>query len=218
MTRSYAKPLVIITAIVAIAASVVAVALTPSDKLPKAVKIDTTTHPVLGNPKAPVKIVIFEDLKCPVCKIYSNTVFPKIKQKYIDTGIANYSMVTLAFLPGSIPAGNAALCLFHQNKKYFFPFVEYVYKNQPPETQDWATIPNLLKYAKASVPQADSQKLSNCIFMNEHTPTLQANLKKAAKVMNNQVATPSLYINGRLVRPLTMKRVDTLVKAAQQGQ
>lgn len=216
MAKSLIKPLVIITAIVAIVVSVLAVALSPRIKLPQAVNIPTNGQPTLGNKNAPVQIVAFEDLKCSNCMRYNNALFPKIKKKYIDTGIAKYTMIVVAFIPGSIPAANAALCLYHQNKSFYFPFVKYLYQHQPPEQNDWATIPTLLKFAKAAVPQANLSTLSNCIFASGHSNTIDTNFKLGMKIMNNQLATPTLYVNGMIVDPLTMKRVGQLITAAKQ--
>lgn len=216
MAKSYLKPVVIVTAIAAIIVSVLAVALTSQTKLPKPVRIATAGNPTFGNKNARVQLVAFEDLKCGNCKIYNNTLLPKIKKKYIDTGIAKYTMIVVAFIPGSIPAANAALCLYHQNKNFYFPFVKYLYQHQPPEQDNWATIPSLLKFAKTSVPQANLQKLSNCIFASEHTDTINANFKLGMKIMHGQLATPTLYVNGMIVQPLTMKRLDQLISAATQ--
>jgi len=210
------RPLIIITAIVAIVVSVLAVALTPQTKLPKPVNIPTTGQPILGSSSAPITIVAFEDLKCGNCKRYNNLLFPKIKKKYIDTGIAKYTMVIVAFIPGSIPAANAALCLYHQDKSFYYSFIKYLYANQPPEQDNWATIPTLLKFAKASTPKANLKALSNCIFASQHTDKISANFKLGMKIMNGRLATPTLYVNGMIVQPLTMKRIDQLIAAARQ--
>ncbi|WP_304985228.1 thioredoxin domain-containing protein [Coxiella-like endosymbiont] len=71
---------------------------------------------------SPSKILNFEDLKYFNCAWFSNELLPIIKKKYIDKGIAKYSLITLAFLLGSILAGNVALYLYEQNENYFFPF------------------------------------------------------------------------------------------------
>ena len=217
MEKSYSKPLVIVTIIMAILVSVLAVALTPQTKLPTPIAINATGQPTMGKANAPVHIVAFEDLKCSNCKRFNDTYFQTIKKEYIATGIAKYTMITLAFIPGSIPAGNAALCLYNQNKNYFFPFVQYVYDRQPPEEENWATIPTLLKFAKSSVPKANLTALSNCIFTDTHTQTLENNLNLAASIMN-PVETPTVYVNGRIVQPLTMNQIKILVDAAQEGR
>ncbi len=213
MTKTLVKPLVLLTTAIAFVASVLTIALTPSSA--KALPIDTTGQPTLGNAQAPAHIVVFEDLKCPNCRELSVAIFPQIKKKYIDTGKAKYTLILLAFIPGSIPAGNAALCLRDQNEAYFFPFVEYLYRHQPSEEKDWATLPTLLKFAHSAAPNANLQKLSNCIFTNTHTATLKNNLNLAAKLMGNQVETPTVYVNGQMVRPLTMEKIETLIQAAQ---
>ncbi len=179
------------------------------------VKIDTTGQPTIGNANAPVQIVAFEDLKCVNCKHFNNQLYPKIKKKYIDTGIARYTFINLAFIPGSLPAANAARCLYKQNKSYYFPFVEYIYHHQPGEEVDWATISKLLQFAKAAAPKADLNQLSTCIITGKYNDFMQNNLKMATKIMQGQVATPAIYIGGRKLESLSMDQVDTLVTAAK---
>ncbi|ATN74315.1 dihydromonapterin reductase [Coxiella burnetii] len=213
MQKTFVKPLVLITVVIALTMSAIALALSKPAAL-KATTIDTKGQPTLGNPAAPVHIVAFEDLKCPNCARFNVEVLPAIKKKYINTGVAKYILITLAFLPGSPPAGNAALCLYKQNKNYFFPFVSYLYQHQPDETQNWATIPRLLQFARNSVPQANMKQLSNCIFSSRYSGALQKNLKIAEKTMN-PVATPAVYVNGVNVEPLTQKRLEALIKGAR---
>lgn len=215
MKKISSKILVSATLAIALAVSAVAVALTPKENMPKAVHIDTSGQPTLGKDSAPVHIVVFEDLKCPNCADYSNTLFPKIKKKYIDTGIAKYTFVTLAFLSGSAPAGNAALCLNGQDSKFFFPFIEYLYKHQPPEDQDWATVPNLLSMARKAVPQANLKTLSDCILTNQYNPVLYTNLQLASGIMD-PVATPAVYVNGMPVNPLSEKNIERLINYAKK--
>lgn len=189
----------------------------PNIKAPKPVQIDTQHQPLMGNPRAKIHFVAFEDLKCVNCKRFNNTLFKKIKKKYIDTGKANYTMINLAFIPGSLPAANAARCLFKQNKKYFYPFVEYVYAHQPPEDENWATIPTLLQYVKnADVKGVDMNRLGQCMVEGRYNGFINKNFKLAKKVMGDTVATPTLYINGMPVNPLTMDRVNALVKVAEK--
>lgn len=185
-------------------------------ELPRSVHIDTTNQPTIGNATAPVQMVAFEDLKCFNCMRYETTLFSKIKQKYIDTGKARYTFINLAFIPGSMPAANAAQCVYAQNKELFFPFVEYIFSHQPPEEQDWATIPNLIELA-SHVPGVNKEKFSECLIASPYVDSINNNLNQAIKIMGGEVATPSLFINGRPVEPLTLERVDAMVKAMGQN-
>lgn len=182
--------------------------------LPKPVVISTKGQPTLGSSQAKIHIIAFEDLKCSNCARFNNTLFPKIRKKYINTGIAKYTMINLAFIPGSLPAANAARCVYEQNKEAFFPYVEYIYHNQPPENQDWATIPHLLNIA-SRFKAINTDKLGTCLVESPYDQFIKNNLSLAAKLMNGQVATPTIYVNGILVSPLTMdqfKRVISSVK------
>ena len=111
--------------------------------LPLPQKIDLTGQPSLGQASAPIDIVLFEDLKCFNCMRFYHTVLPALKARYIETGVARLHVITLAFIPGSLPAANAALCAYTQRPDFFFKFIDQIYENQPPENEDWATIPKL---------------------------------------------------------------------------
>lgn len=183
--------------------------------LPKPVSIDTRNQPTTGNPNAKIHLIAFEDLKCANCARFNNTLFPYIEKTYIDTGKAKYTMINLAFLQGSLPAANAARCIYQQNKKLFFSFVKYVYTHQPPENENWATIPRLLDFAN-NISGINTNKLSNCLINNNYNQFFQNNMKLAAKLMKDNVATPSLYINGVLVRPLTKKRFKAVIRSMEK--
>lgn len=189
--------------------------LQPKPKLPKAVQIDTSNQPTIGNPNAKVHIVAFEDLKCFNCKRFNQLFFPIIKKRYINTGIAKYTMITLAFIPNSVPAANAARCIYAQNKSFFFPFVKYVYNHQPPEEKNWATIPTLLHFA-SNIKGVNEKALAQCMIENRYKNVIHNNLKIAENIMN-PVATPSIFVNGRIVSPLNLKRLSTLVETAAQS-
>jgi protein-disulfide isomerase len=173
--------------------------------LPKAVTINTKDQPVLGNKDAKLNIVAFEDLKCSNCMRYNVTVFPKIFNQYIQPGKANYTMITLAFIPGSMPAANAGRCIYDQNPNAYWNYVKYVYAHQPPENQNWATIPNLMLIA-SHLKEVNSDKLAQCLVKSPYTETINNNLKILKGIMKPPVGTPAVYINGVKVEPLTIER------------
>ncbi len=45
---------------------------------------------VLGKPGAPVTIIEYVSLACPICRVFHGQVMPKIKKAYIDTGKVLY--------------------------------------------------------------------------------------------------------------------------------
>ena len=46
----------------------------------------------LGSPTAPVTVIEYASMTCPHCAAFENTVFPKLKEKYIDTGNVRFIM------------------------------------------------------------------------------------------------------------------------------
>ena len=184
-------------------------------KLPPAVTIDTSNQPTIGNPKSKIHIVAFEDLKCMNCKRYSTEIFPKIKKAYIDTNKAQYTFFNLAFLPGSSIAATTARCLYDQKDQYFFAFTDYVYHHQGLESNNWITIPTMLDYA-SKIKGVDQKKLADCVIKSPYEQQLKNNLKIASKIMGDVVATPTVYINGIKVNPLSFDQFKKIYNLVSQ--
>lgn len=178
--------------------------------LPKPIAINTTDQPTLGSAKATVQIVAFEDLKCSNCARFNKDLMPYIKKHFIDTGIAKYTMINLAFIDGSMPAANAARCVYTQNNALFFDFTDYLFQHQPPENENWATIPALLNMAN-QIKGINTNQLAACLVKSPYDHFIKENLKQAMTVMNGNVATPTLYINGIVVNPLTKAQINKIV-------
>lgn len=184
-------------------------------ELPKPVVINTQHQPTIGNPNSTIHFVVFEDLKCVNCARFNQKFMPFIKKNYIDKKMATYTMMNLAFVEGSKPAATAARCIYTQNKKLFFPFVEYIFSHQPPENQDWATIPTLMDFA-SHVDGIDANQLASCIVQSPYDQIFHDNMQQALKVMpNGIVSTPALYINGILVNPLTKEQIEKVVSVVK---
>jgi len=208
----HAKRITLLTLFfVAIIAVVAFFILKPHKDLGPKVVIPTATLPTIGDSKAKNQIVAFEDLKCANCAIYNKLLFPQIKRELIDSGKAKYSIILLAFIPGSPPAANAAYCLYQQNPDYFFPFVEYVYQHQPDENTNWATVTQLMQFASAAAPKADQKRLSLCLIDGNNDATITNNLAIARSVMGQEVTTPALFVNGHKVNSLTMDGIKNLL-------
>lgn len=212
--KSPIKILIILITVLVLAAIIYFAFFYPYAKLPKPVYINTKNQPTIGNPKAKIHFVIFEDLKCHNCMRYNVELLPAIEKKYIQTGKITYTVINVAFINGSMPAANAARCVYAQNKKLFFPYVKNIYDNQPPESENWATIPNLVNLAK-DIPGINKKKLSQCIYKSPYTQFIKNNLKIGSKLMGGVVATPTLYINGYIVKPLTMSRIQQILKSVK---
>jgi protein-disulfide isomerase len=90
----------------------------------------------LGRANAPVTLVEYVDLKCPVCRAYEEGAFPEIVAKYVRTGKVRVQAQVQDFVGNadddSENAARMALAAGRQNR--FFPFASLFYRNQKPET------------------------------------------------------------------------------------
>jgi protein-disulfide isomerase len=93
---------------------------------------------VLGNPNAPVTLVEFADLQCPVCRAYTSDVFPTLVKRYVRTGKVKMVFRSLHFIgPDSTAAALAAQAAGQQNK--LWQFADVFYRNQQQENTGYVT-------------------------------------------------------------------------------
>jgi protein-disulfide isomerase len=93
---------------------------------------------VLGDAKAPVELIEYGDLQCPVCKGYSEEVLPPIIEKQVKNGEASLTFRNFIIIgPESIPAGQAMLAAGQQGRGW--NFLEIFYRNQGTERSGYVT-------------------------------------------------------------------------------
>jgi protein-disulfide isomerase len=108
---------------------------------------------MLGNPKAPVRVVEFADLQCPFCRDYSVNVMPRLVEDYVRTGKVRMEFRALAFIgPDSVRAARVVEAAGRQNK--LWNLADLVYFNQGRENSGYATDAFLRRLAGA-VPGLD---------------------------------------------------------------
>jgi protein-disulfide isomerase len=109
---------------------------------------------VLGKPNAPVTMVEYIDLQCPVCREFETTVMPTIVPRYVRSGKVRLIARPIAFIGGDSERGRrAAIAAAEQNK--FFEFTQLVYYNQGTENTGWLDT-QFVRSAFASIPGLSS--------------------------------------------------------------
>jgi protein-disulfide isomerase len=104
---------------------------------------------VLGDPKAPVELVEFGDLQCPVCKGFSEEVLPPIIENQVKNGEVKLEFRNFTIIGDqSPPAGAAALAAGAQGRGW--NYVELFYKNQGAENSGYADDAFLESIAKGA--------------------------------------------------------------------
>jgi protein-disulfide isomerase len=144
----------------------------------------------LGSPTAPVTIIEYASMTCPHCAAFANTVFPKLKEKYIDTGKVRFIMREYPLDQLAAAAFMLARCA---GPDKYYPLIETLFQQQP----KWAVrqpIPPLLAIAKqAGFTQQSFEKcLNDTALLNK--------IQEERDIGSNKFkvdATPTFFINGQ---------------------
>ena len=92
---------------------------------------------LLGDPDAPVELIEFGDLQCPVCAGYAKEILPPIIESQVKKGEVKIEFRNFTIIgPQSTDAGAAALAAGAQNRGW--NFVELFYRNQGGENSGYA--------------------------------------------------------------------------------
>jgi protein-disulfide isomerase len=112
----------------------------------------------LGKANAPVQLVEFADLQCPICRQYSLQALPVLVQDYVRTGKVRMEFRNLSFLgPDSVKLGRAASAAAKQNK--LWNFADVLYYNQGEENSGYVTpdfVDRINKAAGVDAAEADA--------------------------------------------------------------
>lgn len=156
------------------------------------VDVGTGHFPIKGDPKAKVTIVEFADFRCPFCEQFFTQTEPQIIKNYVDTGKVKYAFRQYPFLgPASVVAANAAECANDQDK--FWEFHEYLFKNQPDESDTSMYNTDTLTQAAVSL-GLDGNSFRSCLDNKTDDS------KQAKDLSEGQAAgvsgTPTFFVNG----------------------
>lgn len=111
----------------------------------------------LGSPTAPVTLVEYFDLQCPVCRAFELDVTPAVLTRYVRTGKVRIEARPLAFIgPDSVRGRNALLAAAAQN--HAFDFAELLFANQGAENSHWLS-DRVVDVAAASIAGVDPTQL-----------------------------------------------------------
>jgi protein-disulfide isomerase len=153
---------------------------------------------ILGKPNAPVTMVEYIDLQCPVCQLFETTVFPDIIKKYIRPGKVKVEVRPWAFIgPDSLRGQSATIAAEMQNRA--FDYSQLLYYNQGAENTGWLD-DNLVATAAASIRGMNVKQL----LSDRKSSTVKSAVSTVTKqVTKDHVnATPTLLV-GRTGKKLT---------------
>ena len=147
---------------------------------------------VLGNADAPITVVEYASMTCGHCAHFHTTVFPTLKEKYVDTGKVRFIMREFPLDNLAAAASMLARCAGDGKT---FPLISVLFAKQ----DDWAFVkgdprPELLKFAKqAGFTQESFEK---CLTDQKLLDDISAVRSRAAETFGVN-ATPTFFVNGK---------------------
>jgi len=167
---------------------------------------------MIGSDKAPVTIIEYASMTCPHCAHFSETTFPELQKRYIDTGKVRYTL--RSFPLDALAAAGFMLARCAGNDKYM-PMVETLFAKQA----DWIVkepLPPLKEIAKQFGFTEDS--FNACLANQKVLDDIQAVRDHAVEKLGVN-STPTFFVNGKkLVGDVTMdqlsKEIDPYLKAS----
>jgi protein-disulfide isomerase len=144
----------------------------------------------MGSETAPVTIIEYASMTCPHCADFEVRTFPKLKEKYIDTGKVRFIMREFPLDRTAAAAFMLARCA---GPDKYYPLIETLFQQQ----QKWAVrdpVPPLLAIAKQAGLTEESFK--SCISDTALLNKVQQTRDRGANKFKVE-ATPTFFINGQ---------------------
>ena len=153
---------------------------------------------VLGKDDAPVTIIEYASMTCPHCAHFTVETFPKLKERYIDTGKVKYIFREFPLDPLAAGASMLARC---GDKDKFFSLLELLFSTQ----NQWA-VQNPIEPLFNVVKQAGYSRETFNACLDTRANENSKKILSAIESTRNRAAdelkvtsTPTFFINGKRV-------------------
>lgn len=119
--------------------------------------VDQYEYATIGAVDAGATITYYGSYKCPFCAQFSTGMLRELIRDYVEPGNLAIIYRNIAYLGGepflgsdAPNAGHAGLAVYNNEPGTYLDYHEYVFENQPPESQQWATADRLTEFARAA--------------------------------------------------------------------
>lgn len=166
---------------------------------PTQVAYPKVTGNSMGDPNAPVKLVIYADFQCPACGNWTKQNEPDFIAKYVATNKVYFTYTPFSFIDDNGPgteskdAAAAAFCAMDQGK--FWQYHDMLYANQTGENSGDFTAARLEAFAQSL--GLNSSQFNTCFTSGKYKDQVLQDKAEGNTLGVN--STPSFAINGKLV-------------------
>ena len=166
---------------------------------------------MVGSDKAPVTVIEYASMTCPHCAHFSETTFPELQKRYIDTGKVRFIFREFPLDPLAAAGFMLARCA---GKDKFMPIVETLFAKQP----EWI-VKEPLQPLKEIAKQfgIGETEFNECLANQKLLDGIQ-NVRDHAAQKLGVNSTPTFFVNGKkLVGDVSIdqlaKEIDPYLKA-----
>ena len=168
----------------------------------------------LGPANATVTITEYASMTCPHCAAFTETVFPKIKSEFIDSGKIRFVFREFPLDIKAAAGSMLARCIAKDDSGKYFAVVDLLFKQQ----NDWVTkntTETLTRIGKQA--GLTQQQVETCLKDQALLDKIAADQKYAADVLKVD-STPTFFINGEMIKGETSfeefdKKIKSLLKS-----
>ena len=168
----------------------------------------------LGPATSPVTITEYASMTCGHCANFNETVFPKIKSEFIDSGKIRYVFREFPLDIKAAAGSMLARCIAKEDAGKYFAVIDMLFKQQ----NDWVTkntTETLTRIGKQA--GLSQQAVEDCLKDQALLDKIAADQKFASEVLKVN-STPTFFINGEMIKGETSfeefdKRIKALLKS-----
>jgi protein-disulfide isomerase len=162
---------------------------------------------MLGRADAPVTVIEYGSLTCPHCAAFDQSLFPRLKTDYIDSGKIRWVFRDVPRDRADLQAFQLAHC---EHGRAFWPLIELLFQNQPSWTKARdvrAALLPLAENAGLSEPAARAC-LADQSLANASAASAEAGSKAGIEF------TPTFFVNGQKIALWTYEDWQKVLKEA----
>ena len=159
---------------------------------------------------ATVTMTEYASMTCPHCAHFNETVFPKIKSEYIDSGKIRYVFREFPLDIKAAAASMVARCMAGADAEKFFSAIDVMFKQQDQLMTD--TQESLKRIGGQAGMTNDA--VEACVKNQATLDKLSADEKFANETLKVD-ATPTFFINGEMSKgAMSFEEMEQKIKAA----
>ena len=168
---------------------------------------------ILGDPKAPVTVIVYGDYQCPFCGRFFSTTEQLVRENYVKSGKVKIVARNFQFLGAeSELAGQAASCAKEQSN--FWTYHDAIYNAEIKDGKE--NNGNLNKALFVEIAKnvgLDVNKFTSCYDSGKYADSIKQETQTAAALGVN--STPTIFVNGQIVKgALPYEQFQVLIENA----